>query len=76
MVVPLFAVAKFAKMKESWFKEYLLLENGIPSNDTFGRVFSLIDPEQFQVCFSNWIKDIVKHVIGDVIAIDGKCLRR
>jgi predicted transposase YbfD/YdcC len=41
-----------------------------------GRIFSLIDPEQFQTCFSSWIKEIVKNVMGDVIAIDGKCLRR
>ncbi|MFT6777473.1 MAG: hypothetical protein ACJAV1_001390 [Paraglaciecola sp.] len=41
-----------------------------------GRIFSLIDPEQFQTCFSSWIKEIVKNVTGDVIAIDGKCLRR
>jgi predicted transposase YbfD/YdcC len=41
-----------------------------------GRIFSLIDPEQFQTCFFSWIKEIVKNVTGDVIAIDGKCLRR
>jgi len=69
-------IEKFAKMKRDWFEQYLSLEHGIPSHDTFGRVFSLIDPEQFQVCFSNWIKDIVKNVTGDVIAVDGKCLRR
>jgi predicted transposase YbfD/YdcC len=63
-------------MKRSWFEQYLSIEHGIPSHDTFGRVFSLIDPEQFQVCFSNWIKGIVKTVTGDVIAIDGKFLRR
>lgn len=70
------AIEKFANIKRSWFEQYLSLENGIPSHDTFGRVFSLIEPEQFQTCFSNWIKDIVKSVTGDVIAIDGKCLRR
>jgi predicted transposase YbfD/YdcC len=70
------AVANFVKMKQNWFEQYLSLENGTPSHDTFGCVFSLIDPEHFQVCFANWIKDIVKHVTGDVIAIDGKCLRR
>jgi hypothetical protein len=63
-------------MKRSWFEQYLSLEHRIPSYDTFGRVFSLIDPEQFQACFSNLIKGIVKTVTGDVIAIDGKCLRR
>lgn len=70
------AIEKFANMKRNWFEQYLSLEYGVPSHDTFGRVFSLIDPEQFQVCFSNWIKAIVKNVTGDVIAIDGKCLRR
>jgi predicted transposase YbfD/YdcC len=70
------AIEKFAKMKQKWFEQYLSLEHGTPSHDTFGRVFSLIDPESFQVCFSNWIKEIVKSVTGDVIAVDGKCLRR
>ncbi|MFT6919441.1 MAG: putative transposase YbfD/YdcC [Cognaticolwellia sp.] len=64
------AIEKFANMKRNWFEQYLSLEYGIPSHDTFGRVFSLIDPEQFQVFLSNWIKAIVKK------AIDGKCLRR
>jgi hypothetical protein len=45
------AIEKFANMKRSWFEQYLSLEHGIPSHDTFGRVFSLIDPEQFQVFF-------------------------
>jgi predicted transposase YbfD/YdcC len=58
------------------FEQYLFLENGILSHDTFGRIFSLIDPEQFQSCFSSLIKVIVKNVTWDVIAIDGKCLRR
>lgn len=70
------AIEKFAQMKRNWFEQYLSLEHGIPSHDTFGRVFSLIDPEPFQVCFSNWNKAIVKSATGDVIAIDGKCLRR
>lgn len=70
------AIEKFATMKQKWFEQYLSLEHGIPSHDTFGRVFSLIEPELFQVCFSNWIKAIVKNATGDVIAIDGKCLRR
>jgi predicted transposase YbfD/YdcC len=69
------AIAKFGEMKRSWFEEYLELENGIPSQDTFGRVFSLIDPKEFQACFSSWIQAVVKHVVGDVIAVDGKCLR-
>jgi predicted transposase YbfD/YdcC len=70
------AIEKFANIKRTWFEQYLSLENGIPSHDTLGRVFSLIDPEQFQNCFSNWIKEIVKQVTGDIISVDGKCLRR
>lgn len=69
------AISQFAKMKQSWFEQYLELENGVPSHDTFGRVFSLIDPQQFQDCFASWIKTVVRHVVGDIIAIDGKCLR-
>jgi predicted transposase YbfD/YdcC len=70
------AIEKFANIKRTWFEQYLSLENGIPSHDTLGRIFSLIDPEQFQTCFSCWIKEIVKNVTEDVISIDGKCLRR
>jgi predicted transposase YbfD/YdcC len=70
------AIEKFPNIKRTWFEQYLSLENGIPSHDTFGRIFSLIGPEQFQTCFFSWIKEIVKNVTGDVIAIDGKCVRR
>ena len=45
------AIEKFANIKRIWFEQYLSLENGIPSHDTLGRVFSLIDPEQFQTNF-------------------------
>ena len=66
------AIEKFAKMKLNWFQQYLSLEHGIPPHDTFSRLFSQIDPEQFQLYFSNWIKEIVKSVTGDVIAIASK----
>lgn len=69
------SISKFAEMKKTWFEQYLELKNGVPSHDTFGRVFSLIDPKSFQECFSNWITSVVKHALGDVISIDGKCLR-
>ncbi len=52
------------------------LPNGIPYNDTFGRVFARIDPEQFQSCFLNWIKSIERVTEKEVVAIDGKTLRR
>ena len=70
------AVEEFGKAKEAWFTEQLNLENGIPSHDTFGDVFAAIDTEQFSESFSKWVADLASLTQGEVIAIDGKCLRR
>jgi len=56
-------------------KQFLELPNGIPSHDTFSRVFGRLNPQQFQQCFLDWIKVINKTTEGEVIAIDGKALR-
>ena len=55
--------------------QFLELPNGIPSHDTFARLFTRLNPQQFQQCFLNWIRAINKMVSGEVIAIDGKSLR-
>lgn len=68
-------IEEFGKAKEAWFTELLQLPNGIPSHDTFGRVFALIDPKQFEASFVQWVQEISQRVKG-VIAIDGKTLRR
>ncbi len=68
-------IEEFGKAKEAWFRELLDLPNGIPSHDTFGRVFACIDPKQFEASFFQWVQGISKTVKG-VIAIDGKTLRR
>ncbi len=68
-------IEEFGKAKEAWFTELLKLPNGIPSHDTFGRVFSLIDPKQFEASFFQWVQGLTETVQG-VIAIDGKTLRR
>ncbi len=68
-------VALFGKSKLKWFKTFLELPHGIPSHDTFGRVFGLIKPEEFQRSFLDWVKTIQKLTEGEVIAIDGKQLR-
>src|SRR5579859_8256995 len=68
-------IEEFGKAKEAWFTEVLNLPNGIPSHDTFGRVFALIDPKQFEASFVQWVQGISKTVKG-VVAIDGKTLRR
>jgi predicted transposase YbfD/YdcC len=68
-------IEEFGKAKEAWFTELLNLPNGIPSHDTFGRVFALIDPKQFEASFFHWVQGMSTTVKG-VIAIDGKTLRR
>jgi predicted transposase YbfD/YdcC len=65
----------YGKKKEEWLKQFLDLPNGIPSHDTFARVFARIDPQQLQNSFLSWIKSINKITAGEVIAIDGKTLR-
>jgi predicted transposase YbfD/YdcC len=69
-------IEQFGKAKEKWLRTFLRLPNGIPSHDTFGRVFRVIDPEQFQSSFVSWIEAISQITAGQIIAIDGKRLRR
>jgi hypothetical protein len=69
-------VEAFGKAKEAWFRGFLQLPNGIPSHDTFGRVFSVLSAEVFEARFRDWVAS-VRDVCGvDVVAIDGKSLRR
>ena len=65
----------YGKCQYKWFKKFLKLPNGIPSHDTFNRVFAQLDSEQLQGCFLNWVKSISSLVSGEVVAIDGKTLR-
>lgn len=69
-------VATFAQAKYHWLKTFLELPNGIPSHDTFGDVFARLDPEQLQQCFLAWVRSVSQLTHGEVIAIDGKTLRR
>lgn len=67
----------WAKEKLDWLRGYLKLEAGIPSHDTFGRLFGLIDPTQFEVAFRRWVGAILPALGADaVVAIDGKTSRR
>ena len=65
----------YAQEKEGFLRTFLDLPNGIPSHDTFNRVFSAIDSRQFEACFIEWVKSISKLVPKEVIAIDGKTIR-
>jgi len=67
-------VVLFGESKKEWFKKFLELPKGIPSHDTFGRVFGLINPEEFQRSFLTWVQTIQELTQGEVIAIDGKQL--
>lgn len=69
-------VEAFGKAKEKWLKNYLELPNGIPSHDTFGRVFARLDAEQFQTSFLKWVQAVMTVTDGQVGALDGKQLRR
>jgi predicted transposase YbfD/YdcC len=68
-------IETYGLAKLEWFKQFLELPNGIPSHDTFARVFARLNPEQFQQSFLSWIKSISNVTQGEVIAIDGKTLR-
>lgn len=65
----------FCKSKIEFFKKILELPNGIPSHDTFGRVFSIIDIDQFEELFSKWMQSIFHKTKGEIVAIDGKTIR-
>jgi predicted transposase YbfD/YdcC len=69
-------VELFGKSKLPWFRTFLDLPHGIPSHDTFGRVFSRLDPDQFERCFSRWIAALADLKDGRLVAVDGKTLRR
>jgi predicted transposase YbfD/YdcC len=66
----------FGHAKLDWLKTFLELPNGIPSHDTFNRVFCLIDPHAFLECFCQWVQGICPNLNEEVVAIDGKALRR
>lgn len=69
-------VELFGKNKKAWLKTFLKLPKGIPSHDTFGRVFAKIKPEEFQKRFMDWVRAVEQLTAGQVIAVDGKKLRR
>lgn len=70
------AVEEFGNAKRDWLSQVLELPNGIPSHDTFGRVFGLLDPEQFRNSFLSWMQAVAEVTNGQVVALDGKQLRR
>lgn len=68
-------IENYGKSKEAWLSQYLELPNGIPSHDTFNRVFSALDPEELESCFLGWVKSVSDLTKGEVVSIDGKSIR-
>jgi predicted transposase YbfD/YdcC len=68
-------VARFGQSKQSWLSEFLNLEKGIPSHDTFSTLFARLEPEQLKSSFISWVKTIHQRLSGEVVAVDGKKLR-
>jgi predicted transposase YbfD/YdcC len=65
----------FGESKEEWLRKYLELPHGIPSHDTFRRLFSILDPQAFGECFTRWSQALHEATNGEVIALDGKTVR-
>jgi predicted transposase YbfD/YdcC len=68
-------VSEYGRSKQQWFSQFLTLPNGIPSHDTFGRVFAMLDPKGFESFFSRWVHDFAQSIKGKTVCIDGKTLR-
>ncbi len=68
-------IENYGISKQQWLKEFLALPNGIPSDDTFRRVFEFIDPEALNRCFLQWVETLVSSLGGEIIPIDGKTIR-
>ena len=69
-------VETFGRARETWLRQFLELPHGIPSHDTFGRVFRHLDPEVFESSFRTWTQALHKRSAGEVIPIDGSTEKR
>lgn len=68
-------VELFGKAKKKFFQSFLQLPHGIPSHDTFGRVFARLNPDAFEACFTAWTRSLSQDAAGKLISIDGKAVR-
>jgi predicted transposase YbfD/YdcC len=69
-------IAVFSREREDWLRGHLVLPNGLPGADTYARVFAALDPQAFLECFAGWVAARCPALAGELVAIDGKTLRR
>ena len=69
------AIEEFGKEKLGWLRQYIALENGVPSHDCIAYVLSRLSPTQFRECFVSWAQAVTEHTGGELIAVDGKTAR-
>jgi predicted transposase YbfD/YdcC len=69
-------IEEFGETREAWLRRFLELPHGIPSHDTFGRVFAALDPVEFGRCFMSWVRGVASLSEGAIVSIDGKAVRR
>jgi DDE_Tnp_1-associated len=65
----------FGKSKRAWLQTFLALPNGIPSHDTFGRLFARLNPQRFQECFLSWPRAVSHLTQGALVSVDGKTVK-
>src|SRR5919199_885880 len=65
----------FGKSKRAWLQTFLALPHGIPSHDTFGRVFARLNPQRFQECFLAWTRAVAQFTQGALVSLDGKTVK-
>jgi len=69
-------IAGYGEIKKEWLSSFLELPNGIPSHDTFNRVFRRLDPKEFHECFMKWVEALRKEISKEIVAVDGKTVKR
>ena len=69
-------VELFGRQKQAWLETFLALPHGIPSHDTFGRVFARLDPQQLESCFTRWVQSLAASLRAQVVSVDGQAARR